>query len=88
MVKTVSAFEARRNFGELLNLVYYKDMEIIVEKMGKPFARITKVSDTDTTETRKEIIAKYAGIWKNDPDIEKIEAAMKDFRKNFKLTRS
>lgn len=85
MTKTMSAYEARTKFGELMNLVYYKDIEIIVEKMGKPMIKITKVSTPK--KSRAEILAKYAGIWKGNDDMDKIEASMKEFRKNFKLTR-
>ncbi|OGG09805.1 hypothetical protein A2781_05090 [Candidatus Gottesmanbacteria bacterium RIFCSPHIGHO2_01_FULL_42_27] len=83
MAKTVSAYEARTKFGEILNLVYYQNIEIIVEKMGKPLVKIVKVSPLSFEEK----IAKYAGIWKTDKDIKKIESAMKKFRKNFKFTR-
>ena len=85
MTKTMSAYEARTNFGELLNLVYYKDIDVIVEKMGRPMVKIIKAPAIK--KTRAEILAKYAGIWANDKDVEKIEAAMKEFRTNFKLTR-
>lgn len=83
MTKTVSAYEARTKFGEILNLVYYQNIEIIVEKMGKPLVKIVKVSPL----TFEEKVDKYAGIWKDDKDVKKIESEMKKFRKNFKFTR-
>jgi len=87
MTKTYSAYEARKNFGELLNLVYYKDIEVIVEKMGKPVVKISKIK-TNKKESREELIAKYSGIWKDDPNIDKIEKEMLKFRKNFNFTSS
>ena len=39
MRKTVSAMEARRRFGELLEDVYRGD-EVIIERNGKPMAAV------------------------------------------------
>ena len=44
MAKVVSAMEVRQNFGNLLNQVSLKDEEIIIERAGKPLARLTGVS--------------------------------------------
>jgi len=41
--KVYSAFQARNNFGELLNLVYYQNIEVVIEKMNKPVARIIPI---------------------------------------------
>lgn len=39
----VSAHQLRNNLGEMLNRVYYSGYEIVVEKMGKPVAKITPI---------------------------------------------
>jgi len=44
MSKVVSAMEARQNFGNLLNLVAIKDEEIVIERAGKPLARLVSIS--------------------------------------------
>lgn len=44
MAKVVSAMEVRQNFGSLLNQVALKDEEIVVERAGKPLARIVGVN--------------------------------------------
>lgn len=44
MSKVVSAMEVRQNFGNLLNQVSIKDEEIIIERAGKPLARLVSVS--------------------------------------------
>lgn len=44
MAKVVSAMEVRQNFGNLLNQVSIKDEEIIIERAGKPLARLVSVS--------------------------------------------
>lgn len=42
---TVSAYRARTNFGEILNLVYYRGDEVVVERKGKPVVKIIKFAD-------------------------------------------
>lgn len=85
MLKTMSVFEARKNFSELMNLAYYNNYEIIVEKMGKPMIKIIKmVSPTNKIPSRSEIMAKYAGVW-DTKELKEIERNSKSFRKNFKL---
>ncbi len=84
-LKTISAYEARKNFGELMNLAYYNNYEIIVEKMGKPMIKIIKmVAPVTNTPSRSEIMAKYAGVW-DTKELKGIEKNAKSFRKNFKL---
>lgn len=63
MTKTISAYQARTNLGEILNLVYYKGDTVIIEKMGKPMVKLTKV-----TTTKKKIgknKKRWAGVWDN-----------------------
>ncbi|MCQ2063857.1 MAG: type II toxin-antitoxin system Phd/YefM family antitoxin [Fibrobacter sp.] len=44
MSKTVTAMEARQNFGNLLNQVALAQEEIVIERAGKPLARLVNVS--------------------------------------------
>lgn len=50
MAKVVSAMEVRQNFGSILNQVALKDEEIVIERAGKPLARLVGV---DAPSTRK-----------------------------------
>ena len=43
MSKVVSAMEVRQNFGLMLNQVSLKDEEIVIERAGKPLARLVSV---------------------------------------------
>lgn len=85
MLKTISAYEARKNFGELMNLAYYSNYEIVVEKMGKPMVKIIKVVlPKRKLISRLDLMAKYAGVW-NTVDSKKILRSVKLFRNNFKI---
>ena len=44
MSKVVSAMDMRQNFGTLLNQVAIKDEEIVIERAGKPLARLVNVN--------------------------------------------
>ena len=44
MRKTVSAMEARRRFGELLEGVYYRNDYVMIERNGKPMAAVVPAS--------------------------------------------
>ncbi len=41
MTITASAMEVRKNLGKLLNMVSLRHEEIIIERAGKPIARLT-----------------------------------------------
>ena len=45
MVKTMSAREARANFGDVLGSVYYTKEPVIVERKGKPVAVVISPED-------------------------------------------
>lgn len=44
MVKKVSAMKIRDNLGELLNEVYYRGDEVVIERAGKAMAVLVPVS--------------------------------------------
>ena len=44
MSKVVSAMDMRQNFGTLLNQVAIKDEEIVIERAGKPLARLVSMN--------------------------------------------
>lgn len=47
MTKTVSAMEARQNFGNLLNQVSLTQEEFVIERAGKPLARLVGASSAN-----------------------------------------
>lgn len=58
---TVSAYRARTNFGEILNLVYYRGDEVVVERKGKPVVKIIKFADG---MTQADLLPGQNGPWK------------------------
>ncbi|MCQ2122064.1 MAG: type II toxin-antitoxin system Phd/YefM family antitoxin [Fibrobacter sp.] len=46
MAKIVTAMEARQNFGSLLNQVSLQQEEVVIERAGKPLARLVNVQSS------------------------------------------
>ncbi len=67
MNTTVTAMEARKRFGEILNSALYKGISTVIERKGRPIAKIVPILD-DRVAPGKELSA-YAGIWNNERDI-------------------
>lgn len=59
---TVSAYRARTNFGEILNLVYYRGDEVVVERKGKPVVKIIKFADK---MIEADPLPGSIGLWKH-----------------------
>ena len=53
MSTTVSALEARRNLGMLLNRVFLNNEEIIIERAGKRIAKLMSCSGKDEINSRR-----------------------------------
>lgn len=79
-MRTVSAYDARVRLGELLNEVYYRDEEIIIERKGKPMVKISKVEKPKTEADVKAFVAS-AGSWK-DFDTDEFMAKIYKSRRN------
>ena len=43
-VKTINAMKARQNFGQMLEEVYYKGEQFVIERAGKPMAAIVPIA--------------------------------------------
>lgn len=54
MKRSISAMEARKRFGELLEEVYYRGDEVIVERAGKPMAAIVPVPQYDQWKAQRK----------------------------------
>ena len=43
-VKTVTAMAVRKNFGKLLEVVYYQGDQFVIERAGRPMAALVPLS--------------------------------------------
>jgi len=63
MLKTVSAIKARQNLGQVMNEIYLKDDEYIVERSGKPMVAIIPIEKyLSMTGKRKEFFNLYDSL--------------------------
>lgn len=62
MTETISAVEARKRFGELLNRVALLHEELIIERAGKPLARLSPVEPAPTKGSGRLDFRKAAGL--------------------------
>lgn len=77
-METISSYEARTRFGDLVNRVYYGGTPIVIERYGTPLVKITRIEPSkrrkvDATKATKkktnlskkealDRIMKFAGI--------------------------
>ena len=54
MLKTISALKARKNLGELLEEVYYRGDQYIIERAGKPMAAVVPLAQLEAWQARRE----------------------------------
>jgi prevent-host-death family protein len=52
--RTVSALDARRRLGEMLEGVYYRGDEVIIERAGKPMAVVIPAERYEALERSRE----------------------------------
>ncbi len=61
-IVTISAMEARRKFGEILNRVYLKNEEIIIQRAGKNIAKLSPVNSKNTSLNKSLDFRNAAGL--------------------------
>lgn len=54
MLKKVNALKARQNLGQLLEEVYYKGDQYIVERAGRPMAAVVPIWQLEQWQKRRE----------------------------------
>ena len=71
MTKTLTAIKARQNLGEILEEVYYKGDEYIIERAGKPMAAVVPLSQLRTREeNRKRLFEMMDKVWKANANVD------------------
>lgn len=54
MAKTVSAIEARKGLGKLLEEVYYRGDQFVIERAGRPMAAVVPLWQLEEWQKRQE----------------------------------
>jgi prevent-host-death family protein len=52
--RTISAMEARKHFGELLESVHYRGEAVTIERAGKPMVVMVSAGDYEEFEAKRE----------------------------------
>ncbi len=74
MTTVISATELKNKVSEVLNTVYFNGTETIVEKHGKPIARIIPINDKARKMSKKDIkrvLDETFGSMPDFPDVTK-----------------
>ena len=66
MDTVVTAMDARKRFGEILNRALYRREETLIERKGKVVAKVAPVVGA---LSRPVDIRAYAGMWRNASDV-------------------
>ena len=81
MTKRVNALKARRNLGQLLEEVYYKGDQYVIERAGRPMAAVVPVWQLEVWQKRRQRFFGMVGeLWQKNkkvkPDV--IEREVED----------
>ncbi len=64
MATHISAVDARRSLGHLLNIVVLRQEEVIIERSGKPVARLTGFPESGATSDGRLDFRRSRGLGK------------------------
>ena len=79
MTKSVAAMTARKNFGEILESVFYRNDEVIIERAGKPMGVLIPMAQYRKLERqRAEALAKIEQLWTEMPPMGDVADAERD----------
>ena len=68
MIKRIPAMTARKNFGELLESVFYRGDEVVVERAGKAMGVLIPMEQYQKLEQqRTEALARMEALWASAP---------------------
>lgn len=67
MVKKINALKARKNLGQLLEKVYYKDDQYVIERAGRPMAAVIPVWQLEERRKRRErLFGMVEEVWEKN----------------------
>ena len=87
MKRRISAVEARKRLGEILEGVYYRGDEVVIERAGKPMAVVIPSGRYEAMEkSRERFFELIEENWERNRDISyeeierEVQQAMEDVR--------
>lgn len=87
MKRRISAVEARKRLGEVLEGVYYRGDEVIIERAGKPMAVVVPAERYEAIErSRERLWELIEHNWEKNKDVpseeieKEIEEAIREVR--------
>ena len=70
MAKRVNALTARKNLGQLLEEVYYKGDQYVIERAGRPMAAVVPVWQLEERKKRREqLFGMIKEVWERNKGI-------------------
>jgi prevent-host-death family protein len=67
MVKKVNAIKARHNLGQLLEEVYYRGDQYVIERAGRAMAAVVPLWQLEEWQTRRErFFEAIEGVWRKN----------------------
>ena len=88
MVKKVNALRARKNLGQLLEEVYYKGDQYVIERAGRPMAAVVPVWQLEERGKRRErFFAMVDEVWRRNQGV-KPEVIEQEVREAVKAART
>lgn len=95
MKRTISAVEARKRLGEILESVYYRGDEVIIERAGKPMAVVIPSSRYAAMERgRDRMFDMIEEVHERNKDVpyevieKEIDEAIREVRAEYRAKRS
>ena len=87
MVKRVNAIKARQNLGRMLEEVYYKGDQYVIERAGRPMAAVVPVWQIEERKKRRErFFGMVDQVWQKNKRVKagtmerEVEAAVRAVR--------
>ncbi len=95
MKRRISAVEARKRLGEVLEGVYYRGDEVVIERAGKPMAVVIPAERYEAMErSRQRFLDLIEENWEHNKDVPSeeieraIELAMREVRPGYSQGKS
>ncbi|GEM_PF-2010304 len=67
----ISASNLKNHVSEILNDVYFGKKIAVIERYGKPIAKIVPIKEGEKDKDIKKVLDKYFGILPDFPDVTK-----------------